>query len=186
MIVSFETRMPSRVARSRASICCGAAAEEVGVAQGRPARERRRVDAEGVLQVGADVGVGVVDGGRRRRRPASATIALDEACRVDHAGRRGRDDVGAERELRVDARLLVVGRGEDAEVDAEGEQQAEDEQAAVDRRAAPARAREQEARPACVARPPAPRAASQASARPRRRTSSSAAPIQSSAGARNM
>ena len=61
----------------------GAAAEEVGVPQRRAAVERRRVDAEGVLQVGTDVRVGVVDGrdaGRagqrraiRRTRPSRAT-----------------------------------------------------------------------------------------------------------------
>ena len=96
------------------------------------------------------------------------------------------DDVGAERELGVDVRLLVVGGGEDAEVDAEGEQQADDEQAAVDRRAAPPGAGQQEA-----SRRVRPRAAQlgpaiQASSRPRRRTSSSVAPIHSSAGAKNM
>ena len=85
-------------------------------------RERRAVDAEGVLQVGADVGVGVVDGGGA----GDAGDALRSRCTSpcgDGAGRRGGDDVGAERQLGVDARLLVVGRGEDAEVDAEGEQQ---------------------------------------------------------------
>ena len=124
MIVSFETRMPSGVARSRASIVCGAAAEEVGVAQASSPRvERRRVDAEGVLQVGADVGVGVVDGGGAAHARARARSCAGEVVLRRDAGRRGRDDVGAERQLGVDARLLVVGRGEDAEVDAEGEQQ---------------------------------------------------------------
>ena len=42
-------------------------------------------------------------------------------------GRCGCDDVGAERELGVDACLLIVGGDEDAEVDAEGEQQPEHE-----------------------------------------------------------
>jgi len=37
-------------------------AEEVGVAQARAAGERRRVDAEDVLQVGPDVRVRMVDG----------------------------------------------------------------------------------------------------------------------------
>src|SRR5206468_3604215 len=55
----------------------------------------------------------------------------------------GGDDIGAERQLRVDARLLVVGRGEEAEVDAEGEQQSGHEQATVDRRSTAAGAREQ-------------------------------------------
>src|SRR5205823_1383561 len=63
----------------------------------------------------------------------------------DGARRCGDDDVGAERQLRVDARLLVVGGGEDAEVDAEGEQQPDREESAVDRLAAATGAREQEA-----------------------------------------
>ena len=39
----------------------GAAAEEVRVTQARSSRDRARVDAEGVLQVGPHVSVGVVD-----------------------------------------------------------------------------------------------------------------------------
>ena len=93
----------------------GAAAEEVRVAQARRPRERRGVDAEGVLEVGPDVRVGVVDGGDAGDA-ADARDPLRGAVRARRAGRRGGDDVGAERELRVDARLLVVGRGEDAEV----------------------------------------------------------------------
>ena len=60
-------------------------------------------------------------------------------------GRRRRGHVGAERQLRVDGGLLVVGRREDPEVDAEREQQPNDDQPAVDRRAPPAGAGEQEA-----------------------------------------
>ena len=59
-----------------------------------------------------------------------------------NSGWRGGDDVRAERQLRVDVRLLVVGGGEDPEVDPEGEQQSEHDQAAVDRGAAPAGADE--------------------------------------------
>ena len=70
------------------------------------------VDAEGVLQVGADVGVGVVDGGDARD-PGHARDRALEAVRAIAPGGARRDDVGAERQLRVDARLLVVGRGED-------------------------------------------------------------------------
>ena len=132
-----------RRAEPREHLSC-AAAEEVGVAQGRALRERRGVDAEGVLQVGADVRVGVVD--RRHAGHARQRATRREPGSRDAPEARC-DDVGAERELRVDARLLVVGRGEDAEVDAEREQQPDDEQAAVDRGAAPAGAREQEAAP---------------------------------------
>ena len=63
MIVSFETRMPSGVARSRSSICAALPPRKYESRSVVAARERRRVDAEGVLEVGADVGVGVVDGG---------------------------------------------------------------------------------------------------------------------------
>src|SRR5439155_14958133 len=79
-----------------------------------------------------------------------------ERVSLDRPGRSGGDDVGAERQLRVDAGLLVVGRGEEAEVDAEGEEQPGHEQAAVDRRAAATGARKQEAAPgarATAARP---------------------------------
>ena len=124
----------------------GAAAEEVGVAQRRAAGERARVDPERVLEVRADVGVRVVDGGDARDAGQRGDPRASSCCR-DRAGRCGHDDVGAERQLGVDARLLVVGGGEDAEVDAEGEQEPDDEQAAVDRGAAPAGAGEQEAAP---------------------------------------
>jgi hypothetical protein len=60
----------------------------------------------------------------------------------DRSWRRNRDDVGTERELRVDPGLLVIGRGEDRKVDAECEQEPEYEQAAVERGSASARARE--------------------------------------------
>ena len=75
--------------------------------------------------------------------PGTAAILPRVAAGRD-AGRRGGHDVGAERQLRVDVRLLVVGGGEDPEVDAEREQQPDHDQAAVDRRAAPAGAGEQE------------------------------------------
>src|SRR5262249_52213332 len=57
------------------------------------------------------------------------------------------DDVRSERELGVDARLLVVRGAEETEVDTEGEQEADDEEAAVDRWAAAAGACEQKAGP---------------------------------------
>ena len=84
--------------------------------------ERGRIDAVGVLQVGADVRVGVVDGARRLTPGTAATVAARPVL-GDHARRCGCDDVGAERELGVDPCLLVVGGGEDAEVDPESEQQ---------------------------------------------------------------
>ena len=83
-----------------------------------------------------------------RRDTCDAGSARDLACQpvaVYCPGWRGCDDVGAEGQLGVDARLLIVGRGEDAEIDPEGEQQPEHEQAAVDRIAPTADAREQEA-----------------------------------------
>ena len=71
--------------------------------------------------------------------PGTAAILAARLRRVATPGRRGGDDVPAEGQLRVDARLLVVGGGEDPEVDPEGEQQPEDDQAPVDRRARAAR-----------------------------------------------
>src|SRR5204863_3903869 len=65
----------------------------------------------------------------------------------DGARRCTQDDVGAERQLGVDARLLVVGGGEEAELDAEGEQEADDQQAPVDRSTSPAGACEEERGP---------------------------------------
>ena len=124
MIVSLETRIPSR--------CALQAAHQLGRARRRGSRsragvvacaDRGRVDAEGVLEVGADVGVGVVDGADVAVDARHARDPRGEAVSADDARRRGDDDVGAERQLRVDARLLVVGRGEDAEADAEREQQ---------------------------------------------------------------
>src|SRR5947207_1480106 len=70
---------------------------------------------------------------------------LQERCARERSWWCGCYDVGSEGELGVDTGLLVVGRGEDAEVDAEGEQQPEDEQPAIDRGAAAAGACEQEA-----------------------------------------
>ena len=107
-------------ARASARRCRRGSRSRAGVV---PRVERRRVDAEGVLEVGADVGVGVVDGGDAGDARDAPRSRGRGACCGDHAGRRGGGDVGAERELRVDARLLVVGGGEDAEVDAEREQQ---------------------------------------------------------------
>ena len=148
-----------------------------------PCVKHRRVDPVGVLEVGADVGVRVVerrrclDAGRRRSCRARSGFAISR--------RRGRDHVGAECQLRVDVGLLVVGGGEDSEVDAEREQQPDDDQAAVDR--APRRPALTSRNPRVVlARPPAARRATAAMARPRSRTSSRVAPIQSSAGAKNM
>ena len=73
-----------------------------------------RVDAVGVLEVGADVGVGVVDARVVAATPGTAADlrGAGRACAAT-PGRRGRDDVGAERQLGVDPRLLVVGGGED-------------------------------------------------------------------------
>ena len=125
---------------------CGGVADEVRVAQARSLRERCGIDPEGVLQVGTDVRVGVIDrrdAGDARKLPD----AVNEVVLDDRSRRRARDDVGTEGQLCVDARLLVVRRGEDAEVDAEREQERDHDEAAVDRSAAPARTDEQEARP---------------------------------------
>ena len=118
--------------------------------------------------------------------PGTAAILLARSrCAITPGGAVD-DDVGAERELGVDPRLLVVGGGEDAEVHAEREQERDEHEAAIDRRASSAGAREQE--PARRRRPARPRraAASHDTTRPRRRTSSSVAPSQRSAGAKNM
>src|SRR5262249_12245467 len=83
-----------------------------------------------------------------RRDTGDAVESLDspqELSACERSRRRGRDDVGAESQLRVATRLLVVGGGEDGEVDAEGEQQPENEEAAIDRAAAAAGARKKEA-----------------------------------------
>ncbi len=61
-----------------------------------------------------------------------------------HPRRRRGDDVGPEGELGIDVGLLVVGGGEDPEVDAEREQQPDDDQATVDRRAPAPRAGQHE------------------------------------------
>src|SRR5439155_1367266 len=132
-----------------------AAAEEVGIAQARPARERVGIDPEDVLQVGSDVCVAAIE----CRRPGDAGQLRDpllERVSPDCAGRGGGDDVGAEGQLRIDPCLLVVSRSEQAEVDAEGEQQASHQQPAVDRSAAAARACQQKTAPgarATAARP---------------------------------
>ena len=62
MIVSFETRIAVRRGTQAVEHLLGRAAEEVRVAQASsPAANVARVDPEGVLEVRADVGVGVVD-----------------------------------------------------------------------------------------------------------------------------
>ena len=114
--------------RAAGPCLAGAGAEEVGVAQGGGAGDAGRVDPVGVLQVGTDVGVGVVDRGGGldagdRRDPGTAGFACGRDARW-----RGGGDVGTERELRVDVCLLVVGGGEDPQVHAEGEQQPEHDQ----------------------------------------------------------
>ena len=70
-----------------------------------------------------------------------------EVVRGGGPGRRRHGHVGAERELRIDRDLLVVGGGEDPQVHPEGQQQPYDHETAVDRRAAASRADEQEGRP---------------------------------------
>ena len=101
------------------------------------------------------------------------------------AGGRGHGDVGAERQLCIDHRLLIVGRSEDPQVDAKREQQADHEKAAVDGGAATTCAGEHQATErsgaTAAGRVTARRARGHAS-----RTSSSAEPIHSSAGAKNM
>src|SRR5205085_9323950 len=71
--------------------------------------------------------------------------ASEQMLPVDRSGRRADDDVGPERQLGVDSGLLVVGRGEEPELDAERQQETDDEEPAVDRPSAAARAGEQEA-----------------------------------------
>ena len=139
----METRIPSGRARKRASVCRGAGAEEVRVAQRRPVRDRVDVDPERVLEVGADVRVGMVHRGRALDAWDGCDLRFESPLGGD-AGRRGGGDVGAERQLRVDVGLLVVGGGEDAELDAEREQQPDHDEPAVDRLAAAPRAREHE------------------------------------------
>ena len=131
------------------------AADEVGVSQARPARERPGVDPEDVLQIGPDVGVAVIEGGRPRDAWQLPDPSL-EPLFPDRPGRSGGDDIGAERQLCVNTCLLVVGRREEAEVDAEGQQQSGHEQAAVDRCATAPRAREQKAAPGARATAPGP------------------------------
>ena len=86
----------------------------------------------------------MVDGGGRGD-PGDLGDLPGEVLGRGDAGRSSGDDVGAQGELCVDQRLLVVGGREDAEVDAEGEEQADDDEPAVDRRAAAPGAGEQEA-----------------------------------------
>src|SRR5262249_56638816 len=101
--------------------------DEVGIPQRGSWGEGRRVNAKRVLEVRADIRIGMVD----RSRTGDAGDASDrgfEAPAADGAGRRGSDDVSAERQLRVDFRLLVVGRRENAEVDADSDHQAADKE----------------------------------------------------------
>ena len=72
--------------------------------------------------------------------------ARRQAVLRDRAGRRVDHDVGAERELRVDPGLPVVGCREDAEVDSEGKQERGHHEATVDRGSSSAGAGEQESR----------------------------------------
>ena len=69
----------------------------------------------------------MVDGADVAPTPGVRAIVAASQVALDDAGRRGDDDVRSESELRVDARLLVVGGGEQAEFDAEREQQADDD-----------------------------------------------------------
>ena len=133
-----------RVVAEPVEACGGGAAEEVRIAQGRRVPEGDGIDPEGVLQVGTDIRIRVLDR-RDAGRAGERGNALDEPILLDRRRRRSRDDVRAERQLSIHARLLVVGRDEDAEADAESEQEREQEQAAVDRLPAPPGAREQEA-----------------------------------------
>src|SRR6266550_280860 len=78
----------------------------------------------------------------------------DLRCEVTALGdtwRGGRDHVRTDGELRIDTRLLVVGRREDPEVHTEREQQTDENEAAVDRRSAPACTCQQERTPRCRA-----------------------------------
>src|SRR5438105_3612015 len=106
-------------------------------------RQGRRVNAEDVLQIRTDICVGVVDR-RRSSDPLATGDALYETVCGDSAGWRIDDDIRAERELRVDPSLLVVGRREDPEIDTEREEQPDWKQPAVERVTAPARAGEEE------------------------------------------
>ena len=83
-----------------------------------------------------------------RRRAGDAVDLLDpllEAVLRDRAGWRRDDDIRPEGQLGVDPGLLVVGRREDPEVDAEGQQERRHDEAAIDRGAAPACAGQEEA-----------------------------------------
>src|SRR2546423_10203764 len=124
----------------------GGPADEVRVAEARAARDRARVDAEGVLEVGADVRVRVVHAARAGD-PAIVSDPRYQAVLRHSLRRSADDDVRAECQLRIDARLLVVRRREEPEVHAEGEQEPDEDQAAVERAAAATGAREQEAAP---------------------------------------
>ena len=137
--------------------------------------DRARVDPEHVLEIGADVGVCVVDAAR-------GGDTRDWAIRRAVDRRALRDDVGAERQFRVDASLLVVGRGEDADLDTERQQEPEQQQAAVQRRAAACRALDEKAAARSRARPE-PGGRKRAAAQPEEQQP---VPIQSSAGAKNM
>ena len=184
MTVSFETRIPSGRARRRESICEALPPMKY---------ESRRL----VPRVKVRASIPKVSW---RSGPTYAyewSTALDagdpvhlldpvlEAALGDRPGRRRDHDIGSQGELGVDAGLLVVGGGEDPEVDAEGEQKRVTTSPRLI--AAPRLPALASRNPAgLVARFPAARRAIHATARPRARTSSSVAPIQSRAGARNM
>ena len=134
-----------RRAKPREHLRSGAA-REVRVAQARSVGERRRVDAEDVLEVRADVGVRVIDAGH----PGNAGHPGDprgQAALRDGSGRSADCDVRAERQLRVDPSLLVVRGREDPELDAEREQEPNDHKTTVDRSAASPCTRQEESWP---------------------------------------
>ena len=119
--------------------------------------------------------------------PGTAAIFDATPAAGGDARRSRRGHVGAERELGVDVRLLVVGGGEEPDLDAERQQQRDDDEPAIDRSAAARRcSRAGSARELCAG-PPAARLATQRQSRARGAArAASVAPIHRSAGAKNM